>query len=289
MFPSTRRHGSAYQELGMAFKTAVDNLDEIDEVLREHYVEVTKDGKKSFVIGLDGDVKVLPQFKTLQTENGAFRIKARDFEEKYGKLKAFEGMDPSEVLAKIDRIVELEATNGGQLDEKKIDSIVEGRVRVKVTPLERQIAALTTERDGFKNQYEDLSRKDKQRLIGDEVRNAATKLKMLPEAVEDAIMLAERNMEVTDEGVATKTGDTPENWLKDMQAKRPHWWGPSAGGGARGGAGGNAGAGGRNPWSAEHWNMTEQNKVYLADPKRAATLAERAGTKVGGMKPKPAK
>ena len=269
----------------MAFKTVVDTLEELDEPLREHYVEVKdKDGKVTYVIGLDGDVKPLPSFKSIISEAAANRIKAKDFEGKYGKLKAFEGMDHAEIIAKIDRITELEALAEGKLDDKKVNEIVEGRVRAKLTPLERQIAALTTERDTFKTQFEDMSKKDKQRMIGDEVRSAAVKLKMLPEAIEDAIILAERNLEVTEEGVVTKgNADTPENWLKDLQAKRPHWWGPSAGGGGKGGGGG--GAGGVNPFTAEHWNVTQQNQLYTADPKRAEALASRAGTKVGGLKP----
>jgi hypothetical protein len=34
---------------------------------------------------------------------------------------------------------------------------------------------------------------------------------------------------------------------------------------------------GYNPWKKETWNLTEQSKVFRADPDRARTLARRAG------------
>lgn len=168
---------------------------------------------------------------------------------------------------------------------------MEGRIKTKTAPLERQLQTLTSERDTYKSKNEEYTVKEQKRMISDEVRSAATALKMLPEAVEDAIMYAERVMEVSDEGVASvkdKVGFTPglsaKDWLSDMQSKRAHWWGPSQGGGARGGSGG-GGTGGENPWTFEKWNVSKQNEIYKTDPKRAEQLAVNAGTKLGGTKP----
>lgn len=281
-------------ENDMVMKTVVDTLDDIAEPLREHYKEIadaTDATKKQFVLDIEGSIDPLPGVKALRTENGSWRLKLRDAEGKYGKLKAFEGMDPAEMLAKLDRIAELEAAAGGKLDEAAIDKIVEGRIKTKTAPLERQLATVTAERDGFKGQVGDFTVKEQRRKITDEVRTAAVALKMLPEAVEDAIMYAERVMEVSEDGVVTvkdKVGFTPglnvKDWLTDMQSKRAHWWGPSQGGGSRGGAGG-GGAGGDNPWTFEKWNVSKQNEIYKSDAKRAEQLAANAGTKLGGTKP----
>ena len=277
----------------MALKTVVEKLEDVDEAFREHYVETTNPKTKQvyYVLGLEGSIDPLPQVTSLRNENGAYRIKLRDAEANYGKLKAFEGMDAAEVIAKLDRIAELEAANGGKLDDTAINKIVEGRIATKIAPLERQIAALTTERDTFKSTNEQYTAKEKQRMIADSVRAACSKMKVQAEAVDDAIMYAERIMEVDEEGnvsVKDKVGFTPgldvASWLGDMQPKRPHWWGPSGGSGARGSGGSNF-QGGQNPWSNEHWNISKQNEVYRADPKRAEQMATSAGTKLGGGKP----
>lgn len=281
----------------MVMKTVLDTLDDIAEPLREHYKEIadSKDAnKKIFVLDIEGSIDPLPGVKALRTENGGYRIKLRDAEAKYGKLEAFKDMDPAEVLAKLDRITELEAAAGGKLDDAAIEKIVEGRIKGKMGPLERQMAALAAERDGFKAKNDEYTQKEKTRMIGDSVRAAATALKLQPEAVDDAIMYAERVMEVNEQGevvIKDAVGFTPgidaKAWLGDMQAKRPHWWGPSAGGGAKGGGGGNGFLGGANPFSFEGWNLTEQGKLFNTDKKRAEQLAAQAGTTVGGRKPQP--
>ncbi len=40
-----------------------------------------------------------------------------------------------------------------------------------------------------------------------------------------------------------------------------------------------------NPWTAAHWNLTEQMRVYRTDPALASRLANRAGVRVGATKP----
>jgi hypothetical protein len=115
-------------------------------------------------------------------------------------------------------------------------------------------------------------------------------------AIDDAVILAERQLEVLDDGnVVTKDkvgvtpGLDPLAWLQEMQSKRPHWWAPSQGGGAGGNRGGGNDFTGPNPFSNEHWNMTAQGKLVMTDPKKAEKMATAAGTSIGGMRPKAAK
>lgn len=279
----------------MVMKTVLTSLDEVDEVLREHYTEqqnpVTK--KPEFVLAIEGSIDPLPPVKALKTENATFRTKAKEFEEKYGKLKLFEGMNHEEVTATLARVEELEKLAGGKLDEKKIEDIVNGRIQGKLVPVQRELDASKNENLTLKQQIEQFQKTERQRKIGDEIRAAATATKMEPTAVEDAILLAERVMDVSETGVVTvkdNVGYTPgldvKSWILDMQSKRPHWWGPSGGAGSRGNGGGNGGEGGTNPWSAANWNMTEQGRILNSDPKKAERLATQAGTKIGGMRPK---
>jgi hypothetical protein len=78
-------------------------------------------------------------------------------------------------------------------------------------------------------------------------------------------------------------GIEPEAWLTDLQTKRAHWWGPSSGGGAGGNRGGVDTS--NNPFSHEHWNMTEQGKLVRENRAKAEQLAKLAGTTIGGQKP----
>jgi hypothetical protein len=279
----------------MAFKTVVDKLEDVEEALRPHYVEI-KDAKGAtkFVVGLEGDINLLPQAKPLHTEAASYRVKLRDFEEKYGKLKGFEGMDHAEVIAKLDRVAELEAAAGGKLDDKKIDDIVESRMKTKLAPVEREKAQLIKERDELRAEKETFTKRERDRTVKDAVRSALDKSKgFQTSAADDALLLAERVFDVSADGVVTvkdnvgaTPGVSPEVWLTEMQSKRPHWWGASAGGGAGGNNGGAGGGfGQKNPWSHEHWNMTEQSAIYRADSKKAEQMAVSAGTKVGGARP----
>lgn len=279
----------------MVMKTVVATLEEIDESLREHYVEQTNPTTKvkEFVLAIEGSIDPIPQVKVLKSENASFRTKAKEFEEKYGKLKVFEGMNHEEITATLARVAELEALHGGKIDEKKINDLVEGRLQGKLAPVQRELDTTKAENTTLKAQVEANTTRERQRSIGDAIREAATQTKMEPSAVEDAILLGERVMNVSDEGVVTtkdNIGIVPgldvKSWLIEvMQPKRPHWWGPSQGGGSRGNPGGQGGDTGNNPWTAAHWNMTEQGRIVNTDFKKAERLAVQAGTTIGGMKP----
>ena len=113
-----------------------------------------------------------------------------------------------------------------------------------------------------------------------------TKAKVLPEAHDDALLLAERVFEireddgaiVTRDQVGTTPGVDPQVWLTEMRERRPHWWPSSQGGGAKGsGAGLDAVD---NPWNPKAPNLTEQARIMAANPDRAKQLAKAAGTEI---------
>lgn len=271
----------------MALKALVDSLDGIDAHFHELY---TQKGDKYELTGVEG-------FKTqadVDRINAALVKERNDHKDTKNKFAPFASFDPADVQSKLDRFEELELAAAGKLDENKINAIVESRLKQKVGPIER-------ERDLYKSQ---IGEKDTllgqfqaertQRTIFDKIRDAAVSAKVLPEAMEDAMMLAERVFEVTESGaVVTKdnVGVTPgidaSVWFTELQSKKPHWWGPSAGGGARGT--GTPGSGNTNPFSHEHWNLTEQGKLVMTNRQRAEQLAKSAGTSIGGPRPAPRK
>lgn len=272
----------------MSLKVVMDSLDSVDESYRKLYTE--KEGK--FVLtGVEG-VKTQADVDRLSRAAALERDEHKKTKEKFKPFEAFVD-SADEVLAKLDKYGELEAAAAGKLDESKINEMVEGRIKSRLSPLERKAKTLEDENTTLKGRLEQMEAEDKRRRVHDAVREAATKSKMIDTAVEDALVLAERMFVVTEDGrITTKegVGVTPDSdptvWLTEMQQKRPHWWPESKGAGARPGKDGGPG-GLSNPWTHEGWNMTEQGRMYNENPERAERLAQSAGTTIGGPKPRP--
>lgn len=270
----------------MALKMVLDSLDGLPEDVAKEYVE--RDGK--FVIQVEG-MKTQADIDAISRSLQAARTEASTFK---SKLQLLGDRKVEDVVAELDKIEEYKAAAEGKLDEEKLNSLVEGRLKGRIAPLERELNTVKTENGELKNKLSEFETKDKTRQIHRQVRTAAKEVGLLDEAIEDALLLADRTFELTEdgravvkEGAGVAAGLQPKDWLSDLQAKRPHWWGQSVGGGAGGQRGG--GGGEANPWSAEGWNMTKQGEIFKKDPTRAEQLAKAAGTKIGGSKPAPKK
>jgi hypothetical protein len=280
----------------MALKAQVDTLDDLPEAVRPEYKEMTDDKTKKtvYVLDIEGPIDPLPAARSLKDENARRRQENATLSAQVTKFKVLGDRDPTAILADLDRIEELKLAADGKLDEGKINSIVDGRVKAKVAPLERERDQYKTKVGELEGTINEYTAKEKRRMITGAANSAARAAKVLDSAVEDVELLAERVFEVDDQGnVVTKdgVGVTPglsaKDWLVDLQAKRPHWWGSSGGGGA-GGSGPRVPGAGTNPWKAETWDLTAQGNIVRTDRARADKLAQAAGTKVGGAKPKKA-
>ncbi len=270
---------------GSLLQVSYESGDDIPEAYRPLYTE--KDGKFELtgIAGLKTQTDVNKLSESLRKERGDHKRLRDSIRGTFGESPNFE-----EIRTTLDSVEELTAqleAAGNPKDNKAVETLVEARVKAKLAPMERELATLktqVTEKDGVINTF---TTEKRTRSIHDSVREAATKLKLLPEAMDDALMLAERNSEVNEDGnVAIKeSGEDPVVWLTNMQSKKPHWWAPSSGGGAQPGGNKNFG---KNPWSAESWNMTEQGRMFKENPTRANQMAASAGTKVGALRP-PAK
>lgn len=262
----------------MAIKTKYATKEEIPAAFLELY---TEQGGAWVLTGVEG-MKTVDDVDRLQT---ALNKERNDHKATKDKLAAWGSLDPAEALPKLDRIAELEQAAGGKLDDKAIDAIVEARIGTRVGPLNRQIETLTRERDEFKAANETYTAEKRSNTIRDAIRRQAVEDKVIPTAVDDLVLIAEREMDLDENGkvIVKGSGLSPKDWLNDQKKTRSHFWPASAGGGAGGNLGGGGGA--DNPWSAEGWNLTKQGEIVVADPARADALAKAAGTKVGGLKP----
>lgn len=260
----------------------MDSIDELPDDLKSLYTERNGKFELTGIKGVQTDANVKRLEEGIRKEREQTKL-AKE------KLAKFGDMDPEEVHQKLDRITELEALVEGKVDDKKINELVEARIKSRISPLERKLQEAEKKAGDLEQQVNGFVTEKKQRTIKDIVTTEARKAKILDTAMDDVVLNAERIFELSEDGkvvakdnVGVTPGVDPSVWLQEIQARRPHWWAPSQGGGGTGGGGNTFG---NNPWSNEHWNMTEQGKMLRENPTKAEQMAKSAGTKVGGPRP----
>jgi len=274
----------------MALKSIHSSLDEIAEPFRELYTE--KDGKFELtgIHGIKSQADVDRLSASLNNEREEHKRTKSAFEV-WGDLKH------DEVMSKLDRIPELEAAAAGKLDDAAIEEIVNkrvsGTINSQTAPLERSLNQAQTALEEALAENQALKGAEVKRSIHDNLRTAMTESKVIPEAQEDVLMLAERMFHIREDDGAIVTkednGVTPgidaAMWLQEMSDKRPHWWPQNVGGGGKG-SGSTAGGFAGNPWTKEHWNLTKQGQVVTSQGlEKANAMAAAAGSKLGATRP----
>lgn len=265
------------------FEEEYEDIESVPSEVQHFYKE--KDGK-CVLLGAD-EIKSVKDVYRVQE---GLRKEREDHKETRRKLSQFNGIDPTEVFAKLDRIDELEAAAADKIDDAKLSEMVETRLRSKTAPLERQIADLTRERDEILHQVLDFEKKETRRTIHDQIRKAGIAAKIRDTAMEDALLFGEsiftvdeEKRVVTKDGLGVTPGVEPHVWFSEIKSSRPHWWPESQGVGARGSDG--RMASGSNPFSADGWNLTQQGNLVTQDPRKAEQMAKSAGTTIGGPRP----
>ena len=169
----------------MVLKAILDNLNDVPEHFHELYTE--KNGKFEFT-GVEG-MKTQADIERLQS---ALAKERNDNKQTRDRFSVLGDRDLDEVVGLLDRIPELEAAAAGKVDETKMAELVEARLKTKLAPVEREKAGLATKVAELTGQIEQFQSRERTRAIHDEVRKAATSSKVLPEALEDSLMLADR-------------------------------------------------------------------------------------------------
>lgn len=269
----------------MELATTYDSMSEIPSGFEKLFTE--KDGK-AVLTGITG-MKTQADIDRLQE---SLRKEREDHNSTKASLKPFKGLDAAEIQAKLDRIEELEAAAGGKLDEEAINKIVEARINTKTAPLTRQIEELTNTNKELEEQNGKLSGTLTTSERNAEIRKAAAEMKVHSTAIPDVELVAANYLKkdehsgrwvVKDDAQGVTPGADINQFMKEMQKQRPHWWPESVGGGSRGGLDGvNNNV---NPFKADSWNATQQGQILRTDRALAENLAKAAGTTIGGPRP----
>lgn len=278
---------------GEKLKLAYDDADSVPEAFKSLYTE--KDGKFTLTgiegMKTDGDVAKLTS--ALSKERSDHKKLRDGIRTAFGIAQTEPIPNFAEIKGKLDSVEELQAAldaAGDPKNQKKVDDLVEAKLKAKLAPIERELIDTKTKLGEKDKAIGELTIEKRTRKVQDIVREQGTKLKLIPEAMDDAFMFADRLFEEDSEGnlvMKDNVGFTPGTdvafWLGEMQSKKPHWWPASEGGGA----GGNRGGGGGkepNPWSAEHWNLTAQGQLITSDPTKAGKMAAAAGSRIGATR-----
>lgn len=276
-------------------KAVYKSVDEIPEQFRELYADV----KGQFELVEVEGVKTVEDVKRLTEALTAERNLHKQTKEKW--VTPWGERDIAVELPKLETLPELHATvetlkQNSKFDETKMESIINARVQSVKEPLDRHSKKLQSELDAARAQVTNYERAEKTRKIHDVVRAEATKSNLLKETYATAdsalMMLAERHLEVTADGaVVTREGSgiiaglLPDVWLSEVTDKHPYLKPASAGGGASGSGGSGSAFSGKNPFTNEHFNVTEQGRIFREDPKKAETLMRLAGAPALGVRP----
>ncbi|MEG0323599.1 MAG: hypothetical protein RR619_06340 [Raoultibacter sp.] len=265
------------RSMGDTLELSYDDKTKIPTAHADLYTEV---GGKWTLTGVNG-IKTQADIDRLQGALDKERNDHKSVKERYAPISSYKIEDVVSRLSEYDEL-KIRASTGG-VDDKKLDELVEARIKSRLSPLERQLEEYKNSLASKDAKIGEFESKDVQRRIKKAVAVAAKGAKVVDSAVDDAIIQGQQLFHLTEDGrvvakdnVGITPGIDPTVWLSDMLKSKPHWFGSNVGGGSGGGNGGGNG-GGQNPWSHEGWNMTEQSRIYRENPERATTMAAQYG------------
>lgn len=255
----------------MELELVYDNMESVPEEFRSLYSERDGQAVLTAVRGVDSlraSTQRLEQ--ALANERNAHKQTRAQFGEVKGTI--------AELEAERDQ---LRLAAEGKDDPNKVDELVERRVALKTGPLEQRLRQLQEKEQELAQQLEQASAREREVAIRNQLTAAASKAKVIDTAIPDFVSLSVGDFELNDEGkpVTRVGGDipaglSPEEYMRETQRRRPHFWPQSQGGGARSGGAGDPGLRtDADCFSAKGWNRTKQAELVA---ERGAEYAQRA-------------
>lgn len=264
-------------------KSVVESLEDVPEALHEDY-EQADDGK--YVLRKDvfedhpGWRKLKGTLNTLDRDKRKAAEKASRYDALAGLLP--DGLDLSEVDEDVREKAfqlmrgELSIEGSGAPDPDQIERIKQGARQ----PLEKKLSQAQQQAEEYKGLF--------LRTVRDQALTEAMAEAKIADPYRPAVQAMFRDrakVEVGDDVTVMIDGEYGpqdlKSYLKEwVQTEQGQYFVQAPinnGGGARGGQ---ASAKVKNPWSKEHWNMTEQARIYREDRERARKMAAEQGKRV---------
>lgn len=276
----------------MGLKAIYDSKDEIPAEYADLYTE--RSGKYELT-GIEG-VRTAADVERVHASLIAERAAHKTTKE---KLQSWGDLKPEDVRAQLDRIPELEAGQG-KVDEAKLQELVEAKINSRMAPKLRELKDAVESRTALEQQVTRYIQREMERAVDDSAMPVFLESKPHETSFPLLRMLARQHLVATPvegkdgeyevltrEGIEGVTpGIAPKDWLPEIQRRYPPLWPGSIGSGAQN-LNGLGGAGGQNPWTHDHWNVTEQGKIEANNPRLAKQLKTAANFQ--GRRPAPPK
>lgn len=270
-------------------KAYVDSLEAVDEAVRGFYKEVTDgDLKGKFILAVEPVEGVsLENVSGLKSALASERTKSEELER---KAKNFDGLDPTDVRKKLEKYENLSKID----PNKEADRLAHEKVEAYKTQAQKDIAKA---QEDAKKREDQLLGQVTQLLLTSEAKSALAKhggdIELLLPHIERKSRVREGQdgkfaVEVLDSNGIARIKDASgalmsiEDLVVEMRGTETFGkaftnGGTSGGGGeARPGSGG-TGGGTKNPWTKDHFNLTEQFKIEKSNPQLAKRLQAEAG------------
>lgn len=270
----------------MKLKASYESQEEIPEALRDYYEE--KDGVFRIV-----EIEGLRPAEEVQTLRRSLENAKKERSEAAEKLKSFEDIDPDKVREMEDELELLRKKAG---DDEDSDETLKENVTLRrelnqaqrdLKKAQESLDSVTSERDTAQSELHELKIVEAVDRAADEAKIPTDRRAVLHRFGKDALRIAEDGqIETATDVQDLPAGLNPEQWIEEVvQKEMPYLWPESKGADARGGDG-NGGVG-NNPFSYEHFSLSEQGRLIRDNPEKAERLAAAAGTKPGVRPPKP--
>jgi hypothetical protein len=217
----------------------------------------------------------------LSTKNNEILAEKKALAEKLTEMeKQWSGFDQKQVTALLDKMANDEDTK--LIAEGKIDEVISKRVEALKSDYEKKLEAATSKISELETGLGEKDTKVKTLIVDSNVRQAASKLGIVPTAIEDVIYRAKQTFTLDDKDnlvardgngalIIGKSGKDPltvAEWLDNMKEKAPHWYPGSSGIGAGGGQGGKGSA----------YSITKTEAQNPRTYQAAKEAAQKAGT-----------
>jgi hypothetical protein len=236
----------------MPISTLVSNLDDVPEVLREHYQPVdSSDESAGFRLAIDdsGEKSKVKEFRTknvnLMKEAEVSKRQLEELQKKFG------GVDPDKYAK---AMAALEQVQGDEerklLEEGKFDEVFKQRTANLRDGFDQQLKAKMQSYEELEGKYKHLESSHSQLRVGQQLTQAiaGAKVKVRPTALEDVMMRTRNTFTLTDSGelqardgkgqtIYGSKGDplTMEEYVDSLTTKAPHLFESAGGGSASGG------------------------------------------------------